>query len=362
MSARRLALITGITGQDGSYLAELLLKKGYDVHGIVRRSSSLNTGRIDHLVGNAHLHLHYGDMTDGAGLHQIVSRVKPHEVYNLAAQSHVKISFETPVYTGETDALGTAKILEAIRSTGLEKTCKFYQASSSELYGNVQEAPQTERTPFYPRSPYAVAKLYSHWITVNYRESYDMFASNGILFNHESPRRGEAFVTKKIVRAAVRITRGMQKELFLGNVNAVRDWGHAKDYVHGMWLILQADKPDDWVLATGKQHSVKEFCNLAFQRLGVNLAWAGSGLDEIAYDRGCALRTPIVRIDSRLFRPAEVETLVGNPEKAARELGWKITYSFEQLVEDMVEAELREMDGNKGCERLAGKCITAETS
>nr|CCC94545.1 putative GDP-mannose 4,6 dehydratase [Trypanosoma congolense IL3000] len=344
LRGQRLALITGITGQDGSYLAELLLKKGYNVHGIIRRSSSPNTGRIDHIIGNAQLQLHYGDVSDGSMLHHIFSVLRPNEVYNLAAQSHVKISFDSPVYTGEVDALGTVRYLK-LYAPAVWKTPAGLQASSSELYGSAQESPQTEKTPFHPRSPYAVAKLYAYWITVNYRESYGMFASNGILFNHESPRRGESFVTKKIVRAAVRIKKGLQKELLLGNVNAVRDWGHARDYVQGMWLILQAKRPGDWVLATGRQHSVRDFCNLTFKRLGIDLAWTGSGLNEVAYNRSCEAKTPIIRIDSRLFRPAEVETLVGNPEKAARELGWRASCTFEELVDDMVRSELREFDG-----------------
>ncbi|ORC77108.1 putative GDP-mannose 4,6 dehydratase [Trypanosoma theileri] len=341
---RRVAIITGITGQDGSYLAELLLEKGYDVHGVIRRSSSFNTKRIDHIYRNEHLKLHYGDMTDGTVLHHLIAQLRPDEVYNLAAQSHVKVSFDTPEYTGQTDAIGALKILDAIRANGLEKTCRFYQASTSELYGKVQEVPQSEKTPFYPRSPYAVAKLYAFWITVNYRESYGMFACNGILFNHESPRRGATFVTKKIVRAAVRIKKGLQKELLLGNVNALRDWGHARDYVYGMWLMLQAEQPDDWVLATGEQHSVKEFCNVTFGRLGYELEWTGSGLDEIAYNKADPNRVPLIRVDPRYFRPAEVETLLGNPAKAERDLGWKAKCTFEELVDDMVKEEIREIE------------------
>ncbi|KAG8346431.1 NAD dependent epimerase dehydratase family putativethesis protein RmlD substrate binding domain [Trypanosoma vivax] len=343
-AGNRVALITGITGQDGSYLAELLLEKSYVVHGLLRRSSSFNTSRLNHIFNHERLHLHYGDMTDGTALQSIIARVKPNEIYNLAAQSHVKVSFEAPEYTGEADAMGTLKILNAIRSCGLEKTCRFYQASTSELFGKICEIPQNEKTPFYPRSPYAVAKLYAHWITVNYRESYGMFACNGILFNHESPRRGSTFVTKKIVDAVARIKKGLQKELLLGNVNAMRDWGHAKDYVYGMWLMLQADKPGDWVLATGEQHSVREFCNLAFAKVGIHLAWEGSGLDEVAYDIADKQKTPRIRIDSRYFRPAEVDTLLGDARKAMQELGWKATYNFDQLVECMVEAALEEVE------------------
>ncbi|EAN82060.1 putative GDP-mannose 4,6 dehydratase [Trypanosoma cruzi] len=344
LSRRRVAIITGITGQDGSYLAELLLSKGYDVHGVIRRSSSFNTGRIDHIYRNEHLTLHYGDMTDGTVLHHLIAQLRPDEVYNLAAQSHVKVSFDTPEYTGQTDGIGTLKILEAIRANNLVETCRFYQASTSELYGKVQEVPQTEKTPFHPRSPYAVAKLYAFWITVNYRESYGMFACNGILFNHESPRRGATFVTKKIVRAAVRIKKGLQKELLLGNVNALRDWGHAKDYVHGMWLMLQAEKPDDWVLATGEQHSVREFCNLTFRKLGYELEWSGSGVDEVAYDVADSKKVPLIRVDPRYFRPAEVETLLGDASKAERELGWRTTYSFGELVDEMVQQEIRDTE------------------
>ncbi|RNF06808.1 putative GDP-mannose 4,6 dehydratase [Trypanosoma rangeli] len=341
---RRVAMITGITGQDGSYLAELLLEKGYEVHGVIRRSSSFNTGRIDRIYRNEHLTLHYGDMTDGTMLHRLVAQLRPDEVYNLAAQSHVKVSFDTPEYTGQTDGIGTLKLLESIRANNLLETCRFYQASTSELYGKVQEVPQTEKTPFYPRSPYAVAKLYAFWITVNYRESYGLFACNGILFNHESPRRGATFVTKKIVRAAVRIRKGLQEELLLGNVNALRDWGHAKDYVYGMWLMLQAKNPDDWVLATGEQHSVKEFCNLVFEKLGYTLEWSGSGLDEVAYDMADPKKVPLIRVDPRYFRPVEVETLLGNPSKAEKDLGWKATYSFQELVDEMVQQEIRDIE------------------
>lgn len=332
------ALITGITGQDGSYLAELLLEKGYEVHGIIRRSSYFNTKRIDHLYANPRMKLHYGDMTDGTVLHHLVAQLKPTEIYNLAAQSHVKVSFDMPEYTAQTDAVGTLRLLDAIRANGLEKTCKFYQASTSELYGKVQEIPQKETTPFYPRSPYAVAKLYAYWITVNYREAYGIFACNGILFNHESPRRGATFVTQKIVRAAVRIMDGRQKELVLGNVDSLRDWGHAKDYVEGMYMMLQHSEPDDFVLATGKQHSVREFCNLTFSKLGVELKWVGSGVDEVAVDAKDESRV-LIRIDERYFRPTEVETLLGDPSKARKAFGWEPKISFEALVDDMIRAE-----------------------
>lgn len=334
--SRKVALITGITGQDGSYLAELLLEKGYEVHGIIRRASYFNTKRIDHIY--TQITLHYGDMTDGTVLHHLVATLKPTEIYNLAAQSHVKVSFDMPEYTAQTDAVGTLKLLDAIRANGLDKTCKFYQASTSELYGKVQEIPQTEKTPFYPRSPYAVAKLYAYWITINYREAYNIFACNGILFNHESPRRGATFVTQKIVRAAVRIVQNKQKELVLGNVDSLRDWGHAKDYVEGMWRILQHDKPDDWVLATGEQHSVREFCEKTFSKLGIEIAWRGSEVDEVAYDKADPERV-LIRIDPKYFRPTEVETLLGDPTKAKTELGWKLSFSFDSLVDDMINSE-----------------------
>lgn len=336
MSTRKVALITGITGQDGSYLAELLLEKGYEVHGIVRRSSYFNTKRIDHIYEK--IKLHYGDMTDGTVLHHLVAMLKPTEIYNLAAQSHVKVSFDMPEYTAQTDAIGTLKLLDAIRANGLEKTCRFYQASTSELYGKVQEIPQSETTPFYPRSPYAVAKLYAYWICINYREAYDIFAANGILFNHESPRRGATFVTQKIVRAAIRILAGKQKELALGNLDSLRDWGHARDYVEGMWRILQHDKADDWVLATGEQHSVREFCELTFRKLGVEVEWRGKDTDEVGVDKANPERV-LIRVDPRYFRPTEVETLLGNPAKAKAQLGWVPTTSFEALVDDMIESE-----------------------
>lgn len=332
------ALISGITGQDGSYLAELLLEKGYEVHGIVRRASYFNTKRIDHLYTHPKLKLHYGDMTDGTALSFLVAQVKPDEVYNLAAQSHVKVSFDQPEYTAQCDGVGCLKLLDAIRAMGLEKTCKFYQASTSELYGLVQEVPQTEKTPFYPRSPYAVAKLYAYWIVVNYREAYGMFACNGILFNHESPRRGATFVTQKIVRAAVRIMVNKQKVLKLGNVNSLRDWGHAKDYVRGMHMMLQHDKPDDFILATGEQHTVKEFCNICFKKLGVELKWRGEGVNEEAVDAKDESRV-LIQIDPQYFRPTEVENLLGNPAKAKKEIGWVPTISFEALVDDMIASE-----------------------
>ena len=342
------ALITGITGQDGSYLAEFLLEKGYEVHGIIRRSSSFNTERIEHLyldqwVRDQHearrLHLHYGDMTDSSSLTRIIALVKPDEIYNLAAQSHVKVSFDVPEYTAETDALGTLRLLESVRILGREKCTRIYQASTSELFGQVQEMPQTEKTPFYPRSPYAVAKLYSFWIMKNYRESYGMFTANGILFNHESERRGENFVTRKITLAAARIAAGRQDKLYLGNLDARRDWGYAPDYVECMWLILQQDKPDDFVIATGEFHSVREFAELAFARVGIKLRWEGYGLDEKGIDS--ATGRVLVEVDKRFFRPAEVEKLLGNPEKARRELGWNPRKtSFERLVQIMVDADV----------------------
>jgi GDPmannose 4,6-dehydratase len=339
-STSKKAVITGITGQDGSYLAELLLEKGYEVHGIIRRSSYFNTKRIDHLYVNKNLKLHYGDMTDGSMLAFLVATVRPDEIYNLAAQSHVKVSFEVPEYTAQCDGVGTLKLLDAIRSAGLEKTCKFYQASTSELYGKVQEIPQKETTPFYPRSPYAVAKLYAYWIVVNYREAYNMYACNGILFNHESPRRGATFVTQKIVRAAVRIKVGKQKELHLGNLDSLRDWGHAKDYVRGMWQILQHSEADDFVLATGEQHSVREFCEKTFGKLGMPIAWEGKDLDEVAKVTDGPLKGQVlIRVDPQYFRPTEVETLLGDATKAKTKLGWAPTTSFEELVDDMITYE-----------------------
>ena len=333
------ALITGITGQDGSYLAELLLMKGYEVHGIKRRASSFNTDRIDHLYKDPHeqgvkMHLHYGDMTDSTNLIRIVQEVQPDEIYNLAAQSHVQVSFEMPEYTANCDAMGTLRLLEAIRVLGMEKKTRIYQASTSEMFGKVQEVPQSETTPFYPRSPYGVAKVYAYWITVNYREAYDLHASNGILFNHESPVRGETFVTRKITRALARIKEGMQDCLFIGNLESLRDWGHAKDYVEAMWLMLQQDVPDDYVIACGEQHSVREFIEAAAGELGMDIEWQGDGIDEIGIDRSSGNR--IVAVDPRYFRPTEVETLLGDPSKANKVLGWKAETSFATLVKEMV--------------------------
>jgi GDPmannose 4,6-dehydratase len=337
------ALITGATGQDGAYLAELLLAKGYEVHGTKRRSSSFNTARIDHLLllaeqGKADFHLHYGDMTDGSNLIRLVQQIRPHEIYNLAAQSHVGVSFETPEYTANADALGTLKLLEAIRFLGLGGHCKFYQASTSELYGKVQEVPQSETTPFYPRSPYGVAKLYAYWITVNYREAYGLHASNGILFNHESPVRGETFVSRKITRAVAAIHCGFQATLYLGNLHARRDWGHARDYVEGMWRILQQETPDDYVLATGETHSVREFVELAFEQVGRRIEWTGEGVDE----KGLDVQTgaTLVEVSDRYFRPAEVDMLLGDPSKARRVLGWHHKTSFRELVAEMVASDL----------------------
>jgi len=339
----KVALITGVTGQDGAYLSELLLKKGYEVHGIKRRSSLFNTDRIDHLYQDPHeknvkFKLHYGDLTDSSNLTRIIQEVKPDEIYNLAAQSHVKVSFETPEYTANSDAVGTLRILEAIRILGLEKKTRFYQASTSELYGKVQEVPQTEKTPFYPRSPYGVAKLYGFWIVKNYREAYNMYACNGILFNHESPLRGETFVTRKITRAAARISLGMQKTMFLGNLDAKRDWGHAKDYVEGMWRMLQQDKAEDYVLATGETIEVREFVTKAFKELGIDVIWEGKGVDETGTNK--ANGEVIVKIDPKYFRPTEVDLLVGDATKAKTELGWTPTYGVNDLVKDMVQADL----------------------
>ncbi|MDE6239082.1 MAG: GDP-mannose 4,6-dehydratase [Muribaculaceae bacterium] len=343
------ALITGITGQDGSFLAEFLIDKGYEVHGILRRSSSFNTGRIEHLyldewVRDMHqrrlLHLHYGDMTDSSSLIRIIAEVKPDEIYNLAAQSHVKVSFDVPEYTAEVDAVGTLRLLEAIRILHMEKTCRIYQASTSELYGKVQQIPQNEETPFYPRSPYGVAKLYSYWIMKNYRESYGMFTANGILFNHESERRGENFVTRKITLAAARIAAGVQDKLYLGNLNALRDWGYARDYVECMWLILQQDEPGDYVIATGEYHSVREFATLAFANVGINLRWEGEGIGEKGID--IATGRVLVEVDPRFFRPAEVEQLLGDPTKARKQLGWNPTKtSFDTLVKIMVDSDVK---------------------
>jgi GDPmannose 4,6-dehydratase len=341
--AGKVALITGVTGQDGSHLAELLLGKGYEVHGIKRRSSSLNTERVDHLYVDPHMpgvrfFMHYGDLTDATNLIRVLQEVQPTEIYNLAAQSHVQVSFETPEYTANADALGTLRLLEGIRILGLAKEVRFYQASTSELYGKVQETPQTERTAFYPRSPYAAAKLYAYWITVNYREAYGFHASNGILFNHEGPRRGETFVTRKITRAVAAIETGQEECLYIGNLNARRDWGHARDYVEGMWLMLQQEEPDDYVLATGEAHSVREFIELAFGEVGVSLRWDGEGTDE----RGICGKTGrvLVRVDPRYFRPTEVEELLGDPAKAHRKLGWSHKVGFRELVREMVERDL----------------------
>jgi len=342
----RKALITGITGQDGAYLAEFLLEKGYEVHGIKRRSSLLNTDRIDHLYQDPHekkrrFILHYGDMTDSSSLVHIIQKVQPDEVYNLAAQSHVAVSFEEPEYTANSDALGTLRVLEAIRILGLEEKTRFYQASTSELFGKVQETPQSETTPFYPRSPYAVAKLYAYWITVNYREAYGMYACNGILFNHESPVRGETFVTRKITRALARIKLGLQDCLYLGNLNAKRDWGHAKDYVEMQWLMLQQERPEDYVIASGEQYSVRDFVNAASAELGISINWNGSNLEEKGYD---ASGRCIVAVDSRYFRPTEVETLLGDATKARTKLGWKPKTSFRDLVAEMVRQDLKEAE------------------
>lgn len=339
---KRVALITGVTGQDGSYLAELLLSKGYEVHGIKRRSSLFNTDRIDHLYQDPHDNgrrfiLHYGDMTDSSSLIRIIQQVQPDEIYNLAAQSHVAVSFEEPEYTANSDALGALRILEAMRILKLEKKTRFYQASTSELYGLVQEIPQKETTPFYPRSPYAVAKLYAYWITVNYREAYGMYACNGILFNHESPVRGETFVTRKITRALARIKLGLQDCLYLGNLDAKRDWGHAKDYVEMQWLMLQQDAPEDYVIATGIQYSVREFVNVAAQEIGLSIRWVGQGVDEKGFD---ARGKCIVAVDPRYFRPAEVETLLGDASKAKERLGWTPKISFQDLVSEMMREDL----------------------
>lgn len=345
----KVALITGITGQDGSYLAEFLIEKGYEVHGIIRRSSSFNTGRIEHLyldewVRDMHkkrlVNLHYGDMTDSSSLIRIIQTVKPDEIYNLAAQSHVKVSFDVPEFTAETDAVGTLRLLEAVRILGLEKKTRIYQASTSELFGLVQEVPQKETTPFYPRSPYGVAKLYGYWITKNYRESYGMFAVNGILFNHESERRGETFVTRKITLAVARIAQGMQEKLYMGNIDSLRDWGYARDYVECMWLILQHPEPEDFVIATGEMHTVREFCTLAFAEAGIDIKWEGTGVDEKGIDK--ATGRVLVEVDPKYFRPAEVEQLLGDPTKARTLLGWNPRKtSFEELVKLMVEHDMR---------------------
>jgi len=362
------ALITGITGQDGAYLTEFLIGRGYEVHGIKRRASSFNTHRIDHLYQDQHLKnrrliLHYGDMTDSSNLIKLVQQIQPDEVYNLAAQSHVAVSFEAPEYTADTDAVGTLRMLEALKIAGLHEKCRFYQASTSELFGKVQQFPQTETTPFYPRSPYAVAKLYAYWIVVNYREAYGMYACNGILFNHESPLRGETFVTRKITRALARIALGLKKCLYLGNLDAKRDWGHAKDYVEMQWLMLQQEKPEDFVIATGVQHSVRQFVEIAAAHLGITLAWKGTGVDEQGlveavdpYKAGsCAAGlTPgevVVRVDPMYFRPAEVETLLGDSAKAKSKLGWQPRISFEDMVEEMVSYDMKEASRDALCQQ-----------
>jgi GDPmannose 4,6-dehydratase len=340
------ALITGITGQDGSYLAELLLDKGYEVHGIVRRSSSFNTDRIDHLYKDRHetgvkMFLHYGDLADSSNLNRLIEKVHPSEIYNLGAQSHVQVSFEVPEYTADVDALGTLRLLDGIRETGVN--CRFYQASTSELYGMVQEVPQTETTPFYPRSPYAVAKQYGFWIVKNYREAYGLHASNGILFNHESPRRGETFVTRKITMAVARISRCLQKCLYMGNINALRDWGYAPDYVQMMWMMLQQETPDDYVVATNEMHTVREFIEKSFGHTGIQVVWEGEGVKEVGKNK--ATGEIVVRMDERYYRPAEVEQLLGNPAKAKKQLGWEPTVKFEELVKIMTDGDLKILDG-----------------
>ncbi len=363
MAQQKVALITGVTGQDGSYLSEFLLKKGYIVHGIKRRASLFNTDRIDHLYQDPHVEnrnfiLHYGEMTDSMNLTRIIQEVQPDEIYNLAAMSHVAVSFETPEYVANADGTGTLRILEAVRLLGLTKKTRIYQASTSELFGKVQETPQSETTPFYPRSPYAVAKMYAYWITVNYREAYDMFACNGILFNHESPVRGETFVTRKITRAVSKIALGLQKKLYLGNLDAKRDWGHAKDYVKMMWMILQADEPEDWVIATGQTTTVRDFVRMAFAYVGIELAFKGEGVDEVGYIKSLdkermhslgldpqhlALNDEVVAVDPRYFRPTEVDLLLGDPTKAETKLGWKREYRLEELVNDMMASDLKLM-------------------
>jgi len=346
-SDRNVALITGITGQDGSYLAELLLQKGYEVHGIIRRSSTFNTQRIEHLYHDRHvsgvkLYLHYGDLTDSCNLISILAEIQPTEIYNLGAQSHVKVSFQMSEYTANVDGLGTLRLLDAMRTVNLTKTCKFYQASTSELYGKVQEIPQSETTPFYPRSPYAVAKQFAYWTVVNYREAYGIHANNGILFNHESPRRGPTFVTRKVTRAVAAIHKGKQECVWMGNIDAKRDWGHARDYVNMMWLMLQQPQPDDFVVATGEMHSVREFIEKAFAVVDMKITWSGKGVDEVGKDQNGVTR---VQIDKRYFRPTEVELLIGDPTKAKEKLGWKIQTKFEQLVKEMVEADIAEIEG-----------------
>lgn len=354
MTSSKVALITGVTGQDGSYLAEFLLNKGYEVHGIKRRTSLFNTDRIDHLYQDPHINhrrfiLHHGDMTDSSSLIRIIKQVQPDEIYNLAAQSHVAVSFEEPEYTANTDALGALRLLEAIRILDLTKKTRFYQASTSELYGKTISLPQSETTPFYPRSPYAAAKLYAYWITVNYREAYGLYACNGILFNHESPVRGETFVTRKITRALARIKLGLQDCLFLGNLDAKRDWGHAKDYVEMQWLMLQQQEPEDFVIATGKQYTVRDFVNLAAQYLGIHLRWEGAGENEKAYD--VASNTCLIAIDKRYYRPTEVETLLGDPSKAKQKLNWQPKVTFEMLVKEMVEEDFKLAERDAFCQK-----------
>ncbi len=352
---KKVAFITGVTGQDGAYLSEFLLKKGYEVHGLKRRSSLFNTDRVDHLYEDPHIEnrnfiLHYGDMTDSTNLIRLIQEIQPDEIYNLAAMSHVHVSFEVPEYTANADGIGTLRILDAIRLLGLEKKTKVYQASTSELYGKVQEVPQSETTPFYPRSPYAVAKMYAYWITVNYREAYGMFACNGILFNHESPVRGETFVTRKITRATSRIAMGLQDKLYLGNLDAQRDWGHAKDYVRMMWMILQADKPEDWVIATGKSSSVRDFVKMSFAEVGIELEFKGSGENEKAFVKACQnpnfqidIGKEVLSVDPKYFRPTEVELLIGDPSKANNKLGWIPKYNLQDLVKDMMQNDIKLM-------------------
>ena len=353
MKNQKKAFITGVTGQDGAYLSEFLLSKGYIVHGLKRRTSLFNTDRIDHLYQDPHVEnknfiLHYGDMTDSTNLIRLIQEIQPDEVYNLAAMSHVAVSFETPEYTGNADGLGTLRILDAVRLLGLEKKTKIYQASTSELYGKVQEVPQTETTPFYPRSPYAVAKMYAYWITVNYREAYDLFACNGILFNHESPIRGETFVTRKITRAVSKIALGNQDKLYLGNLDAKRDWGHAKDYVRMMWMILQAESPEDWVIATGRTTTIRDFVRMAFSHIGVKLEFSGEGINEVAKIKSCSnpdyqleIGREVLSIDEKYFRPTEVDLLVGDPSKAKQKLGWEPKITLEELVEDMMQSDIK---------------------
>ncbi len=356
---KKCALITGVTGQDGAYLAEFLLNKDYEVHGIKRRTSLFNTDRIDHLYQDPHerdkrFFLHHGDMTDSSSLIRIMQQVQPDEIYNLAAQSHVAVSFEEPEYTADSDGIGALRLLEAIRILGLEKKSRFYQASTSELFGEVRETPQSETTPFYPRSPYAVAKMYAYWITVNYREAYGLYACNGILFNHESPNRGETFVTRKITRALTRIKLGLQDCLYMGNMDAKRDWGHARDYIEMQWLMLQQDAPDDFVIATGEQHTVREFVDTAAAELGIRIKWQGTGVDEVGVDQN---GKEIVRVDSRYFRPTEVETLLGDPTKAKEKLGWSPRIGFQELVSEMVREDLKGAEKDELCQREGYKAL-----